>query len=354
MQVSNIINDNLIVQVDWLEFTIKTISEHKDVILLMGLDISDFNLMDKGGIGYKRLMIHNTYNIKIYYDGSQDMGVHVSVSGSAVHFALESFSRTLREITPFGESYNIPFEYDVSNILPYYLKEICKYGTFSRIDLAVDDYGCNYFSIDDVVDLLVNKSCVSQFRNWRNLCENTLLGEKTGHTVYMGSRKSEIYLRVYDKRLEQNKGIFDDDKKINMDWIRWELELKGDKANEVVKMLIDKQNGGVVCIGILSRYVRFINLDNNNRSRCTTNAVWSKFIGNIAPLKISVPQTEKTLDMKEEWYKRQLAPTVAGIVYAHHGDLSIITDNFVDNFDRLSKETKKMFEKARIENERNP
>lgn len=50
---------------------------------------------------------------------------------------------------------------------------------------------------------LDRQETVSKFRVYKNMLESTFVNEKTGHTVYFGSRRSEVMLRVYDKQLEQ-------------------------------------------------------------------------------------------------------------------------------------------------------
>lgn len=74
--------------IDWLSFTVKQYegkeatpqSVIKDIL---GLDIGMFQLT-KGGYGYRKKYFYN--NIKVYFDGREDMGVHVLISGNGVRF----------------------------------------------------------------------------------------------------------------------------------------------------------------------------------------------------------------------------------------------------------------------------
>lgn len=62
-------------------------------------------------------------------------------------------------------------------------------------------------------------------------------GASLGYTVYVGSRHSEAFMRVYDKRAEQiARG-----KAVNGDkpWTRVELELKGGKARRAVRHIAE-------------------------------------------------------------------------------------------------------------------
>ena len=56
---------------------------------------------------------------------------------------------------------------------------------------------------------LERQEVVSKFRVYKDVRESTFANEKTGHTIYFGSRQSEVMLRVYDKQLEQNQKAAD-------------------------------------------------------------------------------------------------------------------------------------------------
>jgi hypothetical protein len=56
-------------------------------------------------------------------------------------------------------------------------------------------------------------------------------------TLYIGSRTSEAFMRIYDKATEQG---------INADWLRIELELKAGKARSMAKMLLEGDPARVI------------------------------------------------------------------------------------------------------------
>lgn len=62
--------------------------------------------------------------------------------------------------------------------------------------------------------------------------------DRTGDTVYIGSRQSERMMRVYDKGLQTLT---------NLDWVRCELEFKGMRA---IQMAEDMQKHGVKSAGM--------------------------------------------------------------------------------------------------------
>lgn len=285
------LKNGLTVSIDWLSFTITDLSSVDDVISFLGYNRIDFDNMAHGGKGYKSMIRLSGYPISIMFDGNNDMGIHVDISGSAILEVIRSFSNTLAVNTPFGLGYEIDFN---STFLKELLSAVRKYGHITRLDLAVDDIGCRYFSTDDLVSLYSETRIVSKFRNLKNVVESELSGNKTGHTLYFGSRKSDMFLRVYDKQLEQNKkNVGSDIPVIIHPWVRWEMECKNKRANSVADLILSGHDLGEIIMGVLSNYIRIINLDNSNRSRCSMYSVWSSFLDGISGLKLYVLQSEK-------------------------------------------------------------
>lgn len=332
------ISEGVRVSVDWISFTVFDIHSVEELVSTLGYSMTNFTLMPKGGNGYKSMIKAQGYPLCILYDGNEDMGMHVSISGSAISDALKHFADSLKVSTPFeGDAIAVN---DLTNtIMLEFLGAIRHMGQLSRIDLAVDDIGGAYYSTADLVSILEGKECVSKFRNWKNLCEKTLAGECTGHTVYLGSRSSNIMLRVYDKKLEQNKKLKSQDKPlIDHDWVRWELECKDERANRVADLLIDGKNLGHIVTSILNNYFRVINLDNNNRSRCSTTDTWMQFLQTVDRLGLYIISEARTLKDKRQWIIRQVLPTLTGVIIADGGCFDIITDNIDISIDRMSQD----------------
>lgn len=92
-------------------------------------------------------------------------------------------------------------------------------GRVTRIDLALDLFD----SGGHVLDIFHAWKCNQVATTARTVTIFSREGvtEDKGATVYIGSRSSEKYTRIYDKGKEQNT---------DLDWIRIEIELKGDRA----------------------------------------------------------------------------------------------------------------------------
>lgn len=112
-------------------------------------------------------------------------------------------------------------------------------GGTSRVDIAFDlfDYGI------DVPRLYADwkrGKVKGHFRKARPYTEGVMQADGTvteATTVYFGAGSSEIMVRVYEKGKEQNT---------DLDWVRIELEIKGDKAKTVMS---DMARLGVADVG---------------------------------------------------------------------------------------------------------
>lgn len=327
------------VTVDWLAYTLTGIDDIDDAISMLGYTRMDFDKMEHGARGYKKMVKLNGYSVYIMYDGNADMGIHIDISGSAVGEIITSFSQTLRVSTPWGTGFEKDFD---TTFLMELLKRIRRSGHITRLDLAIDDYGGRYFSTDDLVRHYFDDEIICKFRNLQNVEQSEISGQKTGHTLYFGSRRSDIFLRVYDKQLEQNRKS---DHKDSTPWVRWELELKGDRATAVADNILSGTELGLISMGVLGNYFRIINHDNQNRSRCSVNAVWKDFIDGISGLKLYLAREEKDIEQKKQWLKSQVMPTLAAVIMSDGGSLEFISDNMDSGVIRMKRPLREMVEK---------
>lgn len=338
----NKLSNGLYASVDWLSFTVKQYSDVLKVVEFLGFTPKDFTVIGFGGNGYRNRLEHVTANsLKIYFDGAkEDMGIHVDVSGGAISVLLEAYM-TVR--TPFGRGRlvddfkkSIPTHF-YSETLVHLLTDVFEIGHFTRVDLAIDDFGSNYYTTVDLIEKRNSRSFVSKWRSVRNLENDELTNERLGHTVYFGSKESEIMLRVYDKQLEQNNGLSPDSEKyIHIPWTRWELQLRGERANQAAEHLSTGKNVGSVAIGILSHYLRIIEHDDCNRSRCSNELKWDLFIDEIEKLSLTVRKCERTLELKEQALERQYGGRMTMLVLAHGGDVTFLHNMAYRNMHRMS------------------
>jgi len=285
MRIGNIseLTNGLYVSVDWLSFTVKDESmTPKKVVELFGLNMNEFQTGLNGSNGYKSRIRCLLHPISVLYDGNQGMGIHVEISGSAVGYFLECYEKKHSSSTPFGDSVYETSSFDAT-ILSDLLQTIINIGQLTRLDLAIDDLGAHYYSMDELTEIFNDGLYLSKFKKWRLNLEKGKKGT-TGHSIYLGSRSSEIMLRVYDKKLEQNSKNGPDT--VSQPWVRWEMELHKNRAMAVALLLIAEPDIASISLGILSTYLRLIKRDNDRDTRCSTSDKWESFICDIRKVRI--------------------------------------------------------------------
>lgn len=99
-----------------------------------------------------------------------------------------------------------------------------------------------------------------------------------GLTCGFGSEKSDIYIRIYDKKAEQKREDLDH-------WVRCEIQLRRENAIGFIML------AGDICtnyFGVLNNYLRFIEPSetDSNKRRAKTAEWWAKFLETGERLKI--------------------------------------------------------------------
>lgn len=330
------LKNGLLASVDYIAFTV-TDETYKvdDVIMMMGFVPADFVELPRGGFGYKCQRKSEETGISVLYDGAENMGIHVNITGQGVPHLLSAFQKSKKMVNPFDDHITTAID---ETVLSMFFEEVLQIGHFSRVDAAIDDIGGSFFSPGNLFDLYQKDQVLSKWRSVKRTDKYKKPGECTGYTVYFGSRESALMLRLYDKALEQNQSHTPGDGKyIDYDWYRWELEYKDERADEFAHAIIDGANIGRVVVGVLSYYIRLIELDDCNRSRCSTMQKWEEFINLIQPLRLNSQKKEKTVYTKLSWLDSQVAPTLATMLLLHDFDMKFLYDMAAASKCRISK-----------------
>lgn len=327
------LENGLTVGIDYIAYTVTEPITVTEVILMMGFKPDDFVELPRGGFGYKKQLKNESNGISILYDGAEDMGIHVNITGKGIGSLLETFHSTL-DISFDGQNYSAMSE----AVLGLFFQEVLKVGHFTRIDAAIDDKGGNYFSPDNVFNLFQNGQIVSKWRSVRRTDRYSAPGTCAGYTVYFGSRESLLMLRLYDKGIEQNNHLTpEDDDYIDFNWYRWELEYKDERANEFANVIIDGADLGSIVVGVLSYYIRLIELDDSNKSRCSSLQKWEDFVHGVEQLRLTAEKKTKTVYDKLTWIESQVCPTLATLLLLYDFDQSFIYEMAAKNKHRISK-----------------
>lgn len=336
---SECLENGLYASMDWMAFTFFPDEKmsYVDVADFLGFAPENFR-KGKGRNGYKTSHVLDFANIQILSDGTLEMGIHVDISGEAISALLDSWRKKNTMQTPFGiEGMQVAdLEYTVLLDL---LDTLSKYVTFTRIDLAIDDMGCNYFQCDEILQKFETGQYISKFRTFEHRAPRLLKdGSKRGEMITVGQRVSDTYLRIYDKKLEyENKHH----ELIETDWIRWELELKHERADRVVELLLEYKNLSRVCAGVLNNYLRFTIPLPDSPSDRITDPKWESFVDHMDKIPLWLPAYPKTIEDTKRWLDESAGASIAAVVEMD-GNWSFFYENLKKWKYRLAKNSKLM------------
>lgn len=137
------------------------------VIQFLGFDAGFFHDTGHGAMGYKSLLKFSDYAVSVLSDGRADMGIHVTISGSAVSHVLENFWKSqFVHRNPFDENLLADWEDVCMDALRLFFSKVLEIGKFTRIDLALDDHEV-HFTPDTIRNYIECGQMVSKFRSGR-------------------------------------------------------------------------------------------------------------------------------------------------------------------------------------------
>lgn len=332
---SKALDNGLMACVDWLSFTLLDSEDPMNVVSMLGYAKKDF-FASSGLNGYRQSLRCYSSPLKILFDGNEGMGVHVDISGSAISDVLSHFQNSRVDATPFGTTAYNTESFDLTVFCDLLRAILENSGQITRLDLAIDDIGTQFFSVSELRSILLSGAFVSKFRKWKDFSKHENGKGIIGETLYLGSRSSDVYLRVYDKQQEQNEKLLSNGSApLEYTWVRWEFELKRQRAQSAVAHFLDGKDVASLAVGILSNYMRLIESDNTRKGRCTVLDKWQRFIDGIANIRLYVPAPEKTLATTCRWLMKQVAPSIAVVVASSGGALDFIQELASSGFGRL-------------------
>lgn len=282
------------ISLDYLSFTIEPTADKKRR-LVKAFELGQIKPNGYGGMGYTE-SAHVLDGARIFWHPDKpELGIHVR---------LNSQSLPLTGLTAIG-ALNV-----VSGLG----------GKITRLDIAFDDTDGG-LDIDHMYKMLLNGDVQTRFRKVARIIGDRIgENQRVGDTVNVGSRTSEAFIRIYDKRLQM---ISKDEKWDEFDhWVRVELELKGEKAHCFSGLLAETAlavtNGtaGELCAGLLLGLLDFKERggQDTNKSRWETAEWWFSFLSGAKKKKLSIPIAQKTLSGIKRWVHNQVAPSLAVVL----------------------------------------
>lgn len=277
--MKNDIVDNVILY-DWLTVSSKD-DDPCSWFTLLGMEDCAWEPMEHGRNGYRQGLYFGS--VSIYYDGNPGMGSCLDMSGQGCRtfetYGSGDFDGLFRLFADHPDHYNM-----------------------TRLDVAFDDH-TGLLDMDQVFQDTIDREYVSKFRKARFEGENDDAREKAGKTVYFGSKKSDVMIRIYDKAYE--RGLPDD-----VHWVRVEMQLRRERS---LAFVVQPEPIGERFRGVLVNYVRFVDdAGDSNCWRWPMKSYWADLIDGVARIRLYVkPGVEYNIHQLDMFVFGQAANAVA-------------------------------------------
>ncbi len=248
--------------IDWLSFTAPKL-DNRTIPLLPPWESGIDGKPDVGRFGYRSARRFPSGMVVMYNGATSTMGWHYIYSGSAL--------KNLDEV----------FQDGGMHVLEWHAGKAHK---CTRIDLAIDVYNSP--------DLLPTIRGMAEHHEWYGTAHSATTiksSDGKGTTVYVGSRTSERFVRIYDKAAQLGQ---------RGDWTRIEAEVKSDSARQVARAIVELNIGGLsmVAYGVIERVCKF------------PDKAW-KAVFDGAKMEIGTPKAEEK--QTEAWLMGQVATAIA-------------------------------------------
>jgi DNA relaxase NicK len=287
--------DGFLFSVDWLAFTVPS-STVDEVQVRVG---GEWMELEKGFNGYPRAWLCLSTG-----GGSGRMGTGMPHRAREVHVSLSG------EIVSAWE--------------PEKVQGICRWvnelkGHGTRVDVALDDR-TGHATVSHVIAAADAGQAVMRWRTYdaKRRCSYRGQDDIQGEMVTFGSRQSESYLRVYDKRIEaQGKG-----ETIKGFWVRWELEFKKDRAQLCVNLFahLPLDEWREFTVGLLKSCISFrdTTADAPAWERCRSPELpwWKALTEGFTRCRFHVGTTDRKLAEVLAWFSQAMGPTMAALYCA--------------------------------------
>ena len=144
----------------------------------------------------------------------------------------------------------------------------------TRLDVAYDDFS-GVLDLARIQEDIRNGEYVSKARKWQ------IVDGSDGKSAYIGSKQSNMLLRIYDKAAERQ---LDD----GTHWIRVEMQMRDENCLGFARVL-ENLSLGQAFSGVLSNYLRFVDPSetDSTRWRWPIKEYWLELINGIHSISIA-------------------------------------------------------------------
>jgi len=250
------------ITLDWLAFTFKE-DTHEAANWISRYASSRAAMAIAPTNGYRQAYRTENGIVVQWNPDREEMGYHTVIAGSAIRHVLEYHGMDQKTL--------------IQTVLD-------AGGSITRLDIAKDVQGVN-ISLDEIYKALERREYQGSARTFSQI--HSLNG---GNTIYVGSRQSEKFIRIYDKAAQS--GL------VGEKWHRFELETKGMVARALATLLTQDDRWSSAFGTIVQHMVTVPTLRD-----------WQAFF-QPGEVQIGIPKLEKKSD-REKWIESQVIPAVA-------------------------------------------
>ena len=174
----------------------------------------------------------------------------------------------------------------------------------TRLDLAFDDHS-DYLDIYRIKFDIEDRNYVSRATHVDYTWSDDQKLDIQGLSIGIGSKKSKVYVRIYDKAAE--RGYKD------RHWVRCELQLRDDRALVAMAQILDTGHVGRTVAGILRNYITFrVPSSDSNKCRWPVAYYWLRVIGTMEKISLWIkPGEPYNIHKSEYWLKSQYGQLIS-------------------------------------------
>ncbi len=272
--------------IDWFSFSSR-IDSFESMAELLGMSSCNWEVIN-GRQGYSSCYYFE--GISIHWAGNNSFRFSGTDKEQKIVGAwLEMSGTGCRAFETYGHG-------DWQKLLDYVVFNI-ENITVNRLDIAYDDF-IGLLDMNKIVEYTRNKNFVSKSRKCQIIesFDNDL--SETAYTVEHGRLKSATYIRIYDKRLEQNAQEF------TSHWVRNEIQLRHKRAFSAMALLVDEyqyKDGKKTLVNakkpinevyflVMNNYLRYIEPSetDSNKWRAPMAEHWQKFAESVTSYRVSL------------------------------------------------------------------
>lgn len=159
--------------------------------------------------------------------------------------------------------------------------------SITRLDLAYDDH-TGLLDLGQIANDVRDRYYTSPSRKSQIIWSDDQDHDTQGLTVYVGSKSSDVMIRIYDKAAERE---FQKDER---HWVRVELQLRHDRCTVAVAEIIKQQHVGRTACGILRNYLLFRQPSgtDDNKSRWPVAPYWDRLLLDMSRISLWISPGE--------------------------------------------------------------